>query len=176
MANIELYIPKLLALEGGYVNDPADRGGATNMGITLGSWRSMGYDKDGDGDIDVDDIRRLCRRDLEMFVENFFWKRWRADEIRDQKLAEMLVDWTWCSGRWGIVIPQRLLQLTDDGIVGGKTLSAVNAADPGKFLIDLYNARLAFLRSIFRRDSSQLRFAKGWVNRVNVIRDYSQYC
>jgi len=167
MANIEKYIPKLLALEGGYVNDQADRGGATNMGITLGSWRSMGYDKDGDGDIDADDIRRLCRQDLVMFVENFFWKRWRADEIRDQKLAEMLVDWTWCSGRWGIVIPQRILQLTDDGIVGGKTLSAVNAADPGKFLIQVYNARLAFLRSIFRRDPSQLRFAKGWVRRVN---------
>jgi len=167
MANIEKYIPKLLDLEGGFVDDPVDRGGATNMGITLGSWRSMGYDKDGDGDIDADDIRRLNRRDLEMFVKNFYWDRWKTDEIRDQKLAEMLVDWTWCSGRWGIVIPQRLLLVTDDGIVGGNTLSAVNAADPGKFLIQVYNARLAFIRDIVSRDFRQQKFARGWVKRVS---------
>ena len=61
-----------------------------------------------------------------MFLKHFYWDRWRADEIRDQKLAEMLVDWTWCSGRWGIVIPQRLLLVADDGIVGVNTISAVN--------------------------------------------------
>ena len=99
MANIEKYIPKLLEMEGGYVNDAAHRDGAMNIGITLGSWRAVGYDKDGDEDIDADDISRLDRRDLEMFLKHFYWDRWRAAEIRDQKLAEMLVDWTWCRGR-----------------------------------------------------------------------------
>jgi len=169
MANIDKYIPKLLALEGGFVNDPHDKGGATNMGITLGSWRTMGYDKDGDGDIDAGDIKKLSRSDLEMFLENFFWDRWRADEIRDQKLAEMLVDWTWCSGKWGIVIPQRILLVPDDGVVGPETLSAVNTSNPDKLLMSIYNARLAFLRNLVRKDYSQLRFVKGWVNRVNSL-------
>ena len=49
MADIALFAPKLLALEGGFVNDPDDPGGATNMGVTLGTWRDAGYDLDTTG-------------------------------------------------------------------------------------------------------------------------------
>ena len=35
MANFDLYFPTLLKHEGGYVNDPKDKGGATNLGVTL---------------------------------------------------------------------------------------------------------------------------------------------
>ena len=34
MANFNKYIPLLTEFEGGYVDDPDDLGGATNMGIT----------------------------------------------------------------------------------------------------------------------------------------------
>ena len=57
MAKVELLAPKILQWEGGFVNDPTDHGGATNMGVTIATWKQVGYDKDGDGDIDVDDIR-----------------------------------------------------------------------------------------------------------------------
>ena len=169
MASINLYLPKLLALEGGFVNDPLDRGGATNMGITLPTWKKVGYDKDGDGDIDCDDIRKLSLEDLHRVLRYQYWNRWRADEIRDQAVAEMLVDWLWSSGRWGIVIPQRLLRVPEDGIVGVRTIWSVNQEDPGRFLTRIYNARLAFLRDLIRRDSSQKRFEKGWVRRVNTF-------
>jgi len=35
MANFETFAAKILALEGGFSDHPADRGGATNMGVTL---------------------------------------------------------------------------------------------------------------------------------------------
>jgi lysozyme family protein len=167
MANLDSFLPKLLALEGGYVNDPADRGGATNMGITLGTWRRIGYDKDGDGDLDCDDIRKLDERDFAVVVRKYYWDRWCADDIRDQKLAEMLVDWLWSSGRWGIVIPQRLLLVRDDGIVGPRTLSAVNHSNPNQLLMSIYNARLAFIRQLIRKDYSLVKFGRGWVNRLS---------
>ena len=34
--------------------------------------------------------------------------------------ANTLVDWLWCSGAWGIKIPQKILGLKVDGIVGEK--------------------------------------------------------
>ena len=48
MANVNQLAPFILKWEGGFVNDPADLGGATNMGVTIGTWKSCGYDKDGD--------------------------------------------------------------------------------------------------------------------------------
>ena len=56
MAEVMKLAPYILSFEGGFVNDPDDRGGATNKGVTIATWRKVGYDKDGDGDIDVDDL------------------------------------------------------------------------------------------------------------------------
>ena len=166
MADINKLSPKIAKWEGGYVNDPTDRGGATNMGITISTWRQVGYDKDGDGDIDKFDIKLLDHKDFS-FVLRQYWDRWKADQIKDQKLAEILVDWVWGSGKWGIIIPQRLLGVTADGVVGNKTLSALNSQDPVKFHKLVWDARLKFLNDIVKRDPSQKKFIKGWVNRLN---------
>ena len=45
MANAKLLQPFILRWEGGFVNDPLDRGGATNKGITIGTFRQF-YGKD----------------------------------------------------------------------------------------------------------------------------------
>jgi len=169
MADIGKYIPLLLKLEGGFVDDPADKGGVTNMGVTLSSWRQMGYDKNGDGDIDAEDIRHLTHEDVAVLLKAHYWDRWHGDDIRDQKLANILVDWLWCSGKWGILIPQRVLHVTPDGIAGTQTLSAVNRAEPISLLISIYNARLAFIQDLIRRDPAGKRFEQGWINRINSL-------
>ncbi len=63
MADVKILAPFILKWEGGFVDDPVDRGGATNKGVTIATWRQVGYDKDGDGDIDVDDLRLLTQDD-----------------------------------------------------------------------------------------------------------------
>jgi len=169
MANINQLATKLFLSEGLFVNDPIDRGGPTNRGITLSTWRKVGYDKDGDSDIDIDDIRLLTPDDALMVLKKFYWDRWRADEINNQKVANILVDWLWCSGKWGILIPQRILGVPVDGIVGPVTIQAVNRANPYRFLIQIYNTRVTFILDIINRDPSQKRFEKGWFNRLNAF-------
>ena len=83
MANVNQLAPFILKWEGGFVNDPADLGGATNMGVTIGTWKSCGYDKDGDGDIDVDDLHLLTREDVvKRVLKPHYWDRWKADDIK----------------------------------------------------------------------------------------------
>lgn len=170
MANIDKLAPFILKWEGGFVNDPVDKGGATNMGVTIGTWRSVGYDKDGDGDIDVDDLHLLDKEDvIERVLRPHYWNRWRADEILNQSVANILVDWVWASGTHGIKRPQRILGVTPDGIVGPKTLAAVNSMDPMELHFRIKNDRIKFIDEICRRDPSQERFRKGWMNRINAL-------
>ena len=184
-ANIEELAPAVAAWEGGYVNDPIDRGGATNMGVTIGTWKLVGYDKNNDGAIDAKDIQLLSKNDFK-FVLQKYWDKWKADEIYNQSVANILVDWYWMSGSHGIVIPQRLLNVTADGVVGSKTITAVNKMDPEVFFNMVKKARIKFYNDLVaasvrtyekklgRKSSqseqlknTQMKYYKGWINRLN---------
>lgn len=189
MADVNILVPFILRWEGGFVNDPTDRGGATNMGVTIATWRSVGYDKDGDGDIDVDDLRLITKEDVvNRVLKPHYWDRWKADQIKSQSVANILVDWVWGSGAHGIKIPQRVLGVKDDGVVGPITLAAVNNANPKEFFNRIYEERIKFLNGIVTRSVAdyekklgrkateaellkytQKRFIKGWLNRLNSI-------
>lgn len=171
MANVYKLAPWILKWEGGFVNDPADLGGATNMGVTIGTWKSCGYDKDGDGDIDVDDLHLLTREDVvKRVLKPHYWDRWKADLITSQSVANILVDWVWASGAHGIKIPQRLLGVTVDGIVGPKTLAAVNAGNPRELFDMIKIARFDFIEDICRSRPANNKFKRGWMNRINDLR------
>lgn len=168
MANASLLFKKVLKFEGGYVNDPADSGGATNKGVTLATWRNMGYDKDLDGDIDADDIKLLSDADAEMVFKRGYWDKWQADKINNQSIAELLVDFAWGSGSWGIKLPQEVLGVEPDGIVGNITISAINNTKNQQGLFEAIKARrIKFLNDICIRQPKNKKFLKGWLNRVN---------
>ena len=170
MAKIEILAPVILSWEGGYVDDPHDRGGATNKGVTIGTWRQAGYDKDGDGDIDTADLKLITEADaVSRVMKPHYWDRWKADAIRSQSVANMLVDWVWASGAHGIKIPQRMLGVDADGIVGPRTLAAVNSRDPQTLLGQLRARREEFIDIICRKNPTQERFRKGWLRRLDGI-------
>ena len=168
MAKVEKLAPFILKWEGGFVNDPDDLGGATNMGTTIATWKNVGYDKDGDGDIDVQDLRLLTKDDvINRVLKPHYWDRWKADKIKSQSVANILVDWVWGSGVHGIKKPQDILGVTVDGIVGKETLSAVNSLDPEYLWILIWKRRELFLYEICEARPQNRKFLKGWLNRLN---------
>lgn len=169
MANIDIFIPKLIKHEGGYVNHPRDKGGATKYGVTLNTWKDIGYDKDNNGIIDSEDIKLLAVEDFKLVAAKY-WNLWKADEIVNQSVAELLVDWVYTSGKWGIIIPQRLLKVTADGIVGPKTLNALNRLNQSQVFEELFRERKMFFESIVKNNPGQKVFLKGWLNRLNTFK------
>ena len=167
MAKADILQPFILSWEGGYVNNPADKGGPTMKGITLTTFRSVfGKDKT------VNDLKRISSQQWFTIFKKYYWDKWQGDRINDQSIANLLVDWYWGSGIYGITLPQKSLGLTSDGIVGPKTLGAINTYPDKKELFDyLWKQRQAHFKRIAK--GNQLQFLKGWLNRLNGIK-YSQ--
>lgn len=163
--SIEKYFDRLKASKSGFVCDPVDRGGATCIGVTLGTFQTY-MAKKGIKNISTTDLKNIEFKDWLAILKKMYWDRWHADNINNQSVAEVLVDWVWASGKWGVVIPQRMLGVTDDGIVGVMTLDALNKKDPKEFFDSLIMERIAFVEGIVKRTPSQEKFLKGWKNRI----------
>ena len=171
MAKFENFAGKLLRLEGGYVNHPLDKGGPTKYGVILSVWKEHGHDKDGDGDIDADDIKKLSEDDARYIAKKIFWDYFLADHIGNESVAEFIVDWGYNSARKTVAkIVQRLVNVEVDGTVGIQTLRAVNQADQERLFNQLKIERKVFLNNIIRRKPDQIVFYDGWMNRVNSFR------
>lgn len=167
MAKAEVLFKFIQKWEGGLADHKNDKGGKTNMGITLSTWRSCGYDKDGDGDIDADDLVLITPDDVFQVFKKHYWDRYKAGFIHNQSIANICVDWVWASGVHGIKRVQRLLQITDDGIVGPQTISSINLANQRQLFEAIKADRIRFIDEICERDPSQNVFKKGWLNRIN---------
>ena len=166
MANYKELIPFILRWEGGFAVVPGDRGGATNRGVTIATFRLVyGQDKT------VSDLRRMTDAQWEHIFLSLFWNKFRGDEIQSQSVANACVDWAWNSGI-SLVIRrvQRLVGVKDDGVVGPVTLAAINSSDAKTLFTRIKRARVEFLEGIVRGVPSQKKFLKGWLNRVNELK------
>ena len=171
MAKFEDLVPFIEKWEGGFVNDPLDLGGATNRGVTISTWKAVGYDINGDGEIDIKDLKLITKEDMaERVLYPHYWSLCKADRIRSQAIANILVDWVWASGTMGIKQVQALLGVKVDGIVGEKTLNAINEAPQRDLFIMIKEARVAYVEDICCVRPENMRFRKGWLRRIQDIK------
>lgn len=166
MTRSDEYMPRILAHEGGYVNNPKDPGGATNRGVTIGTLRKLGIDKDGDGDSDVVDLKLLTAADAAMVFKRFYADPVQAD-LLPVGLDYAMTDFAVNSGPSRAAQHlQRILGVPDDGHIGPKTIAAL----AGRNVVDLIKALSASRLKFMRNLPTWPTFGKGWQARVDAVR------
>lgn len=187
---------ELLGIEGGYVNDPVDRGGATKYGISLrflvdaGAFDDDGdgfddFDLDMDGDIDGRDISRLTVGDAMFLYRDHFWLALDCDSF-PEPIGEILFDQGVNGGNHA---SRKLLQhainsclrqtglklITVDGRIGNQTRNAMQIILTHRklgmvVLVEAYREAVrARYRAIVRNDPRQKRFLRGWLSRAEAL-------
>ena len=167
MSDFKTYAQFLYTWEGGFVNNSSDRGGATNRGVTLATYKAFR----GGEKTTATDLRNMTRNEWNTIMQRNYWDRVNATAIKSQAVANMLADWAVNSGPATAVKKlQRIVGTKVDGILGQDTLNAVNRTEPAVLFRALRQARLNFLEAITRRDPSQAIFLAGWTRRVKALR------
>ena len=169
MDRFKKFLDYVFEVEGGYTDDKNDRGGKTTWGITEEEAREFGY---------TGDMRNLTKD----FAKNIYLKKYylgnKLDKITDDRVALSIFDWAVNSGRNGTKNAQIAInQLTNanldvDGIIGNKTLEAINSVDPEKFLQVYHNLQRIYYRAKVESDKTQEDFLRGWLNRVQKKEEY----
>ena len=158
MASFLPAVAKLIDIEGGYSDRPADRGGPTKYGICQRSYPHLDIKN-----LTVDEARAIYFRD--------FWNP-LYDGIPSQLLADELLD---VGVNRGTVAAVKMLQeclnglgsrLVVDGVFGQKTLDELCRYHPDRVLNRFYHRQCLGYVRIVKRDLSQVDNLEGWINRV----------
>ncbi|MEP8236174.1 glycoside hydrolase family 108 protein [Citrobacter freundii] len=165
----------VLSAERGYVNDPTDRGGETNLGI------SDKRDGVADGMTDVNGDGKPDTRIRDLTVEQagqiYFRDYWYPAycQFWPDDIALFVFD---SAVQHGVKKAVQLLQeaagftgKSVDGIAGKNTRAAVERADPDWLLNRLFLRRSRYYADIIKSNPSQGKFLNGWFNRLDNLAD-----
>lgn len=137
-------------------------------GITLSTYsawcKSRGYPKPSKSDLrDIPFAHWLA-----LFRE-LFWDKCRASDFLTPSIRWIIVDWVWASGPKVIRLVQNILGVSADGIVGPRTLKALNDAPQESLFDDIFRARVDYIDQCCRRAPKNEVFRRGWLRRLNAI-------
>lgn len=194
MADFEIAYGETEIREGGYVNDPVDKGGETHRGVTRvyhPKWKGWKIIDQIKADHPNDFIERINANDelvklsKELYRKNY-WAPIRGDELPNQHIANKVFD---TGVNQGVATSVRFLQeglnllnrnqknyadTKIDGRFGDSTMKSLKAfleleKDQPDYLLKIMNLMQANRYiEVMRKDSSQERFARGWLNRVDL--------
>jgi lysozyme family protein len=160
--NFEQCLALTLKEEGGWVNNKYDPGGETNMGVTKRVWEEwVGHP------VPPGSLKSLTVADVEPLYRQKYWDKVRGDDLPngvDYAVFDFAVN-------SGVSRSTKFLQdavgAKPDGIIGPRTLAAVNEANPRDLIDEICDNRLAYLQSLPTWD----KFGRGWSKRVARVQE-----
>lgn len=163
MADFEKAYEKTLAKEGGYVLHAVakDRGGQTYAGISRRAhprwpgWIVIDRGQEPEADL----VRHFYRLN--------YWQPIRGDDIARQEIADSLFDFAVNAGiKTAVKLAQIVVGTTPDGVIGPKTLQAINGLQVDYFRASFALAKIKRYDGIVEKDRTQVKFFRGWVRRA----------
>jgi len=152
MSNFDKVIPFTLKHEGGLCHESGDPGGLTKYGICQREYPDLDI-----RNLTVDEAIAIYRRD--------YWRKYMDDMpyIIGAKLFDCSVN---MGHRQANTILQRAVGVCDDGVIGYRTLQAVNGDDPDLLLARYIGGISRFYRGLAEKKPTMAKFLKGWLRRA----------
>lgn len=159
--NFDKCFELVLGHEGKYVNDPRDPGGRTNMGVTQRNWETyVGHP------VDEAVMRKLTKDQVKPFYKKMYWDRIKGDYL-PSGIDYAVFDFAVNSGvNKAAKCLQEIAGVPVDGIIGPKSLEAIESCNPDQTIDALCDMRMEFLKGL----SSFKTFGKGWSIRVAQVK------
>jgi len=163
--NFNESLDMLLQHEGGFVNDPRDDGGMTNLGVT-----ARVYEEYTGEAVTEEIMRNLQSSDVAPLYRTLYWNRLRCGDL-PHGVDYFCFDWGVNSGTGrSAKALQRAVDTEPDGVIGALTLMATAKRLPLDIVEDMYRERDAFYRALKNFD----RFGKGWIRRNEEAANHAQ--
>ena len=160
-SNFEAALSATLKHEGGWADNPKDPGGATMKGVTLATFRRLVKP-----DATKADLRAINAEQVAVVYRKGFWSQIMADEL-PAGVDFALFDYAVNSGpSRAVKAMQALVGAKADGVVGPKTLKAVDETDEADLIMELCAQRLAFVKRL----KTWPTFGRGWEKRIAAVR------
>ncbi len=176
---------EVMSIEGGYANDPTDKGGETYMGVARKKWPKWEGWKYLDSKKSNPGFPSILRGDYALyemvmkFYYDNFWLPNRLDELKNANIKREIFDTSVNQGPTiGVRYLQRALNLLNrngrtykdtivDGHMGAETIRLTNNHPDPQMVYDLMNTMQgAKYIAICEADKTQEKYMNGWLTRV----------
>ena len=162
----------MLTHEGGYSNDPDDRGKETYKGISRANhnnWSGWSIIEKLKGKSDFPSILDKdveLQKQVELFYLYEFWLPLKADQIQNQINADSIFDFAVNAGIITCVqLAQSIIGTKTDGVIGVITLTKINTIDPKHFQAAITVGKIAYYMYIIKKRPTNKKFLHGWIIR-----------
>ena len=160
-------IEVVLAHEGGFVDDPDDRGGATNWGVTQAVWEDYLEDE-----FTSEDVRNFTREQAIALYKEEFWIPSQSEKLPEE-IREVYFDMCVNHGQRNAV---KILQtavnakggnIDVDGAIGPNTIREASKLKLWEVQVERsgFYWNLVFVGSFYGKRNSQQKFIRGWIRR-----------